>query len=292
MSALIRAFFDELTKTVSYLVVDQGSKQCAIIDPVLDYDHRNGAISTRSADALLAVIAADQLTVAWILETHVHADHLSSAQYLKNQTGAPIGVGEHICEVQRLFAHAFNLTEMNCDGSEFDRLFRDGERLPLGESEIEVMHTPGHTPACVSYRIGDAVFVGDTLFMPDYGTARTDFPGGDAATLYRSIRHLLSLPPQTRVFLCHDYKAVGRDRYVWESTVSEQRELNVHANGSVTEAAFVAMRQSRDATLSTPDLLLPSIQVNVRAGRLPAAEANGIRYLKTPLRLPDSLARL
>lgn len=292
MSVLIRAFFDEPTKTVSYLVVDADSRCCAIIDPVLDYDHRSGAITTRSADVLLDAIKADGLSVEWILETHVHADHLTAAQYLKHRTGAPIGIGEHICEVQRLFAHSFNLTEMSCDGSEFDRLFQDGERLTLGHSQIEVMHTPGHTPACVSYRIEDAVFVGDTLFMPDYGTARTDFPGGDAGALYRSIRKLLALPPQTRIFLCHDYKAAGRDRYVWESTVTEQRRLNVHANDSVTEAAFVAMRQLRDATLSTPDLLLPSIQVNVRAGRLPAAEANGVRYLKTPLRLPESLAKL
>ena len=292
MSALIRAFFDESTKTVSYLVADTVSRQCVVIDPVLDYDARNGTISTASADAMRAAIADEQFELIWILETHVHADHLSAAQYLKRGTHARIGIGEHVRDVQQMFVSVFNLENVSADGRDFDALFRDGDELPLGDLRIEVIHTPGHTPACVSYRIGDAVFVGDTLFMPDYGTARTDFPGGDATALYRSIRRLLSLPPETRLFMCHDYKTSGRSHYAWESTVAEQREHNVHANDRVSESAFVEMRHSRDATLATPDLLLPSIQVNVCAGRLPQPEGNGVRYLKTPLRVPDSLTNL
>jgi glyoxylase-like metal-dependent hydrolase (beta-lactamase superfamily II) len=292
MSALIRPFFDESTKTVSYLVADPDTRECVIIDPVLDFDPRNGTVTTASADAMLAAIANEQLQLIWILETHVHADHLSAAQYLKRNSHARIGIGEHVREVQALFAGVFNLKGIAAEGRDFDALFRDGDELALGHLKIEVMHTPGHTPACVSYRIDDTVFVGDTLFMPDYGTARTDFPGGDAATLYRSIRRLLSLPPQTRLFMCHDYKTAARNQYAWESTVAQQREQNVHANDGVTESAFVEMRHSRDATLATPDLLLPSIQVNVCAGRLPQPEANGVRYLKTPLRIPDALATL
>jgi glyoxylase-like metal-dependent hydrolase (beta-lactamase superfamily II) len=292
MSALIRPFFDESTKTVSYLVADPDTRECVIIDPVLDFDPRNGTVTTASADAMLAAIANEQLQLIWILETHVHADHLSAAQYLKRNSHARIGIGEHVREVQALFAGVFNLKGIAAEGRDFDALFRDGEEFALGSLKIEVMHTPGHTPACVSYRIDDTVFVGDTLFMPDYGTARTDFPGGDAATLYRSIRRLLSLPPQTRLFMCHDYKTAARNQYAWESTVAQQREQNVHANDGVTESAFVEMRHSRDATLATPDLLLPSIQVNVCAGRLPQPEANGVRYLKTPLRIPDALATL
>jgi glyoxylase-like metal-dependent hydrolase (beta-lactamase superfamily II) len=289
MKANIRAFFDEPTNTVSYLVSDPQTKQAAIIDPVMDYDHRSGRIGVASADAILRSAAEEGLTISWILETHAHADHLSAAPYLKRRTGARVGIGEHIRDVQHIFRPVFNLDDVSGDGSEFDHLFRDGERFNIGALEAEVIYTPGHTPACVSYRIGDAVFVGDTLFMPDYGTARTDFPGGDAAMLYRSIQKLLALPAQTRMFLCHDYKAPGRDYFAWETTVGEQRERNVHVGGSVDEATFVALRTKRDATLAAPELLLPSIQVNIRAGRLPQAESNGVRYLKIPLQLPPAL---
>jgi glyoxylase-like metal-dependent hydrolase (beta-lactamase superfamily II) len=277
------AQFDEATNTVSYVVWDPATRQAAIIDPVLDYDHRSGHASHRSADALLAFVAEQGLTVAWILETHAHADHLSAAPWLKEKTGAPIGIGEHIRDVQRTFAPVFGLDDVSGDGREFDRLFRDGETFPLGRLEVRVMHTPGHTPACVSYRIGDAVFVGDTLFMPDYGTARADFPGGDARTLYRSIHALLSLPDDTRLFLCHDYKAPGRDHYAWETTVADEKARNVHIGGGVTEEDYVKMREARDATLAAPVLLLPSLQVNIRAGQLPEPEASGRRYLKIPL---------
>ena len=277
------AQFDEATNTISYVVWDPATRQAAIIDPVLDYDHRSGRASHRSADALLAFVAEQGLTVAWILETHAHADHLSAAPWLKEKTGAPIGIGEHIRDVQRTFAPVFGLDDVSGDGREFDRLFRDGETFPLGGLEVRVMHTPGHTPACVSYRIGDAVFVGDTLFMPDYGTARADFPGGDARTLYRSIHALLSLPDDTRLFLCHDYKAPGRDHYAWETTVADEKARNVHIGGGVTEEDYVKMREARDATLAAPVLLLPSLQVNIRAGQLPEPEASGRRYLKIPL---------
>ncbi len=285
-SAQIQAFFDEATNTVSYLVADPITRQAAAIDPVLDYEHRSGKVSTTSADRLLAAANEQGLAIAWILETHAHADHLSAAPYLKGKTGARVAIGEHIREVQTLFRPVFHLDDVSGDGSEFDHLLRDGETFRIGSLEVEVMHTPGHTPACVSYRIGDAVFVGDTLFMPDYGTARADFPGGSAQTLYRSIRRLLALPPQTRLFMCHDYKAPGRDTHAWESCVADQRARNVHVHDGVEEAAFVTMRQQRDATLAAPALLLPSIQVNIRAGRLPVAESNGVRYLKIPLRLP------
>lgn len=283
--AQIQAFFDEATNTVSYLVADPVTRQAALIDPVLDYDHRSGKASTTSADRLLAATGEQGLTIAWILETHAHADHLSAAPYLKGRTGAQVAIGEHIRDVQTLFRPVFNLDDVSGDGSEFDRLLRDGETFPIGSLEVEVMHTPGHTPACVSYRIGDAVFVGDTLFMPDYGTARADFPGGSALTLYHSIQRLLALPPQTRLFMCHDYKAPGRDSYAWETTVADECARNVHVHEGVSADEFVAMRQRRDATLAAPTLLLPSIQVNIRAGRLPAAESNGVRYLKIPVRL-------
>lgn len=279
----VHAQFDESTNTISYVVWDPATAQAAIIDPVLDYDYRSGRASHRSADALLAFVAEQGLSVAWILETHAHADHLSAAPWLKEKTGAPIGIGEHIRDVQRTFAPMFGLDDVSGDGREFDRLFRDGETFPLGGLQVGVMHTPGHTPACVSYRIGDAVFVGDTLFMPDYGTARADFPGGDARTLYRSIHALLSLPDDTRLFLCHDYKAPGRDHYAWETTVADEKARNVHIGGGVTEDDYVKMREARDATLAAPVLLLPSLQVNIRAGRLPGPEANGRRYLKIPL---------
>ena len=281
----IRAFFDAATQTISYLVSDPVSRRAAVIDPVLDYDHRSGEASTRSAERLLDAARAADLRIAWVLETHAHADHLSAAPHLQRRTEAPIAIGEHIREVQKIFGPVFNLPQVSGDGSEFDRLLRDGERLALGSLDIEVLHTPGHTPACVSYRIGDAVFVGDTLFMPDYGTARADFPGGSASTLYRSIRRLLDLPPQTRLFMCHDYKAPGRDDYRWVTTVQAQRARNVHVHDGIAEDAFVAMRQQRDATLAPPTLLLPAIQLNIRAGRLPEAESNGMRYLKIPLRM-------
>lgn len=286
-AADIQSFFDEATNTVSYLVSDPSTRQAAIIDPVLDYDHRSGKASTTSADRMLAAVHARELQIAWILETHAHADHLSAAPYLKTRTGAPVAIGEHIRDVQRIFRPVFNLDDVSCDGSEFDRLFRDGETFHIGALTVEIMHTPGHTPACVSYRIGDAVFVGDTLFMPDYGTARADFPGGSAYMLYLSIRRLLALPPKTRLFMCHDYKTPGRTEYAWESTVAEQCQSNVHVRDGVGAEAFIGMRQSRDASLPAPTLLLPSIQVNIRAGRLPESEFNGVRYLKIPVSLTE-----
>lgn len=281
----IKAFFDEPTNTVSYLVSDPVTRLGAVIDPVLDFEHRSGKADIRSADAILKYAADAGITIAWVLETHAHADHLSGAPYIKAKTGAKVAIGEHIRDVQRIFRPVFNATDVSGDGSEFDRLLADGETLAIGNLTVEVIHTPGHTPACVSYKIGDAVFVGDTLFMPDYGTARADFPGGDARTLYRSIRRLLSLPPQTRLFMCHDYKAPGRDNYAWETTVGEERARNVHASENVTEDEFVAMRERRDATLAAPLLLLPSIQVNIRAGKFPPAESNGVHYLKIPVKI-------
>ncbi|MGH6749268.1 MAG: MBL fold metallo-hydrolase [Methyloceanibacter sp.] len=281
----IKAFFDERTNTISYLVADPATKRAAIVDPVLDYDHASGKASTNSADAILKEAEALGLTVDWVLETHAHADHLSGAPYIKLKTGAKVGIGEHIREVQKIFRPVFNATDVKGDGSEFDHLFKDGERFTLGNIAVEVLHVPGHTPADIAYRIGDAVFVGDTLFMPDFGSARADFPGGDARALYRSIKRLLSLPPETRLFMCHDYKAPGRDRYAWETTVAEERTNNVHVKDGVSEEEFVAMRQARDATLAAPELLMPSIQVNMRAGKLPPADENGVRYLKIPVRL-------
>ncbi len=280
----VHAQFDEATHTVSYVVWDPATRRAAIIDPVLDYDHRTGRVSHRSADDLLGFAAGQGLSVDWVLETHAHADHLSAAPYLKEKTGAPIGIGARITEVQRTFAPVFGLDDVSGDGREFDRLFRDGETIALGGLQVEVMHTPGHTPACVSYRIGEAVFVGDTLFMPDYGTARADFPGGDARTLYRSIHRLLALPDTTRLYLCHDYKAPGRDHFAWETTVGEEKTRNIHVGGCVDEASFVAMREARDATLAAPVLLLPSLQVNIRAGRLPDPDRDGRRFLRIPLK--------
>jgi glyoxylase-like metal-dependent hydrolase (beta-lactamase superfamily II) len=255
-----------------------------VIDPVLDYDPGSGEVDTRSVAAILAAAEAAGYAIAWTLETHAHADHLSGSPYLKSKTGARIGIGENIREVQRIFRPVFGATDLKTDGNDFDHLFKDGERFAIGSLEAEVIATPGHTPACISYKIEDAVFVGDTLFMPDYGTARADFPGGDAAKLYRSIQRLLALPPQTRLYMCHDYKAPGRDRYAWETTVAEERAHNVHIAHGVSEDAYVAMRNARDATLSAPKLLLPSIQVNIRAGRFPSAEQNGVRYLKIPVK--------
>lgn len=280
---VIRAFFDEPTNTISYLVSDPATKRAAVIDPVLDYDHRDGSVDIRSVEAILQAAKSDGLTIDWALETHAHADHLSGAPYIKAKTGAQIGIGEHIKDVQRIFRPVFNATDLRTDGSDFDRLFADGDRFAIGELTVEVLHTPGHTPADLSYKIGDAVFVGDTLFMPDYGTARADFPGGDAHQLYRSIRRLLTLPPETRLFMCHDYKAPGRDSYAWETTVAAQRDGNVHVKEGVSEEQFVAMRMARDATLSAPTLLLPSIQVNIRAGHFPKAQQNGVHYLMLPV---------
>jgi glyoxylase-like metal-dependent hydrolase (beta-lactamase superfamily II) len=284
-SPTIRAFFDEPTNTVSYLVWDPDTKIAAVIDPVLDYDHRSGKASVKSADAILEAARIADLRIEWVLETHAHADHLSGAPYIKNKTGAKVGIGEHIRDVQRIFRPVFNASDVSGDGREFDHLFKDGERFRIGGLEGEVLYTPGHTPACVSYKIGDAVFVGDTMFMPDYGTARADFPGGDARKLYRSIRRILDLPSETQLFMCHDYKAPGRDRYAWETTVADERAKNVHVRNGVTEDEFVKMRESRDATLAAPNLLLPSIQVNIRAGHFPPAEDNGVHYLKVPIKL-------
>jgi len=281
----IRAFFDEPTNTVSYLVWDPTTKEAAVIDPVLNFDHRSGEAKVDSADAMLAEAEKLGITIKQVLETHAHADHLSGAPYIKLKTGAAVAIGEHIKDVQRIFRPVFNALDISGDGSEFDHLFKDGERFKVGTIDAEVLYTPGHTPACVSYKIGDAVFIGDTMFMPDFGTARADFPGGDARELYRSIRKILSLPPQTRLFMCHDYKAPGRDHYAWETTVAEEKARNVHVHEGVSEDDFVNMRETRDKTLATPLLLLPSIQVNIRAGKFPPAEANGVRYLKVPLRL-------
>ena len=286
---VIRPFFDEATNTVSYLVFDAASKDAAVIDPVLDWDNRSGAADTRSADALLSAASEAGLTIRWVLETHAHADHLTAAPYIKAKTGAPIGIGEHIREVQKIFRPVFDLVDVKPKGADFDRLFRDGERFALGGLSVEVLHVPGHTPADIAYRIGDDVFVGDTLFMHDYGTARADFPGGDAHQLWRSMQRLLALPPATRLWMCHDYKAPGRDHFAWESTVAEQRAHNLHVKDGTTEAAFVAFRTARDATLAAPTLLLPSIQVNIRAGRFPEAEANGVRYLKVPVTVKGGL---
>ena len=281
----IRAFFDEPTNTVSYLVWDPATKDGVAIDPVLNFDHRSGEATVQSADALLAEVKKLGIKLVMVLETHAHADHLSGAPYIKLKTGAKVAIGEHIKDVQKIFRPVFNALDVSGDGSEFDHLFKDGERFKIGSLEAEVISTPGHTPACVSYKIGDAVFVGDTLFMPDFGTARADFPGGDAHTLYRSIHRILSMPPQTRLFMCHDYKAPGRDQFAWETTVGEERARNVHVHEGVSEADFVKMREARDKTLAAPLLLLPSIQVNIRAGKLPPAEANGVRYLKVPVKL-------
>ena len=282
---VIDAFFDPATFTITYLVGDAASGRAAIVDPVLDYDHRSGKATTSSADRVLARAEERGLKVDWILETHAHADHLTAAPLLKARTGAQVVIGEHIREVQATFAKVFNAADVSGDGREFDRLVRDGERLPLGSLEIEVMHLPGHTPADVAYRIGDAVFVGDTIFMPDYGTARADFPGGDAAQLFRSIQRLLALPPATRLFMCHDSKAPGRDSYAWETTVAAERAHNIHVHEGIDEAAFVALRTKRDSTLPAPVLLLPSVQVNIRAGHLPPPDSNGVSYLRIPIRL-------
>lgn len=280
----VQAFFHEPTFTVSYVVHDPASMEAAVIDSVLDFDHASGRTGRASADALIAFVRRQGLQVRWLLETHAHADHLSAAPYLQQQLGGQLAIGGAITEVQQTFGTLFNAgSEFARDGSQFDVLFDDGDQFTIGSLPVTVLHVPGHTPADLSYVIGDAVFTGDNLFMPDYGTARADFPGGDARQLYRSIRRLLSLPRATRLFLCHDYKAPGRDVFAWESTVGAQRDGNVHVNDTVDEDAFVQMRTERDATLDMPKLIMPSIQVNMRAGHLPPAEDNGTRYLKLPL---------
>jgi glyoxylase-like metal-dependent hydrolase (beta-lactamase superfamily II) len=278
----VDSFFDKATSTVSHVVVEPNGRRCAIVDPVLDYDAASGRTRTDSADAITRHVRDRNLVVDWILETHAHADHLSAARDLRERLGGRVGIGARITEVQRIFKDVFNLERtFNTDGSQFDHLFADGETFAIGRQEARVLYTPGHTPACCTYVVGDAAFVGDTLFMPDGGTARADFPGGDAATLYRSIRRILDLPPETRLFVCHDYQPGGREPR-WETTVAEQRERNIHLAGK-GEDEFVALRTARDRTLGTPTLLIPSIQVNIRAGDLPPPEANGVSYLKVPL---------
>jgi len=278
------SFFDEPTNTASYVLKDPATKAAAIIDSVLDFDVAAGRTATDSADEIIAFVKERGLDVQWLLETHVHADHLSGAPYLKEKLGGKIAIGANITVIQDVFGKVFNAgTEFERDGSQFDALFKEGDRIRIGEMTGTAMHTPGHTPACMTYVFGDAAFIGDTLFMPDYGTARADFPGGSARDLYRSIRKVLALPPETRLFLCHDYKAPGRDKFAWETTVAEQRKSNVHVHDGVTEDEYVAMREARDKTLGMPKLIIPSIQVNMRAGDLPEPEDNGVRYLKVPL---------
>lgn len=283
MSPQVQAFFDPHTNTISYIVSDPETRAAAIIDPVLDFMARNARTSTASADKLLEVIEEAGLELRYILETHAHADHLSAAHYMHERTDAPVVIGKDIAKVQKIFATLFEAEDVTPDGSAFDRLVEDGDDLPLGALSIFVMHSPGHTPACVSYVIGDAAFVGDTLFMPDYGTARTDFPGGDARTLYRSIRKILSLPPETRIFTGHDYPPAGRSEPAWEASVAEQRAHNIHVHDGVSEDDFVAMREARDKTLSAPELILPSLQVNIRAGAMPPRTTDGHVYLRLPV---------
>jgi Zn-dependent hydrolases, including glyoxylases len=281
---VVRSFFDETTFTISHVVRDPGSDACVIIDSVMDYDAAAGRTSNASADALIAYVQSEGLKVQWLLETHAHADHLSAAPYLQDALGGQLAIGQEILAVQAVFGKIFNEgTAFRRDGSQFDRLFQDGDRFRIGGLEAIALHVPGHTPACMAYVIGDAIFPGDTLFMPDYGTARCDFPGGDARTLYRSIQRLLTLPDEARVFLCHDYKAPPqRTVFAWETTIGDQRTGNIHVGTGISEDEFVAMRTRRDATLSMPRLLLPSVQVNMNGGRPPEAEDNGIRYLKVP----------
>ena len=282
-SPSVEGFFDPATHTITYLVADPATGAAVLIDPVLDFDAAAGRVETTSLEKVLARIAEQGLRLERVLETHAHADHLSGADEIRRRTGAPIGIGSRITEVQKVFGVLFEAHDVTADGVVFDSLFADGARFDLGTLQVEVLHTPGHTPACVSYRIGDAVFTGDTLFMPDYGTARCDFPGGDARTLYRSIQRLLALPPQTRMFVGHDYLPEGREDYRWETTVAAQKAGNIHVGGGRTEDEFVALREARDATLKAPALILPSLQINIRAGALPPPEASGRRFLKLPL---------
>ncbi|MGB1967714.1 MAG: MBL fold metallo-hydrolase [Litorivicinaceae bacterium] len=279
----VHAFFDPDTWSLTYIVQDPNSGSCAIVDPVLDYEAASGQTTTESADEVVAKVEAENLTVEWILETHVHADHLSAAPYLQKRLGGKIGIGAHITEVQNIFGNLFNAEpEFHRNGSQFNQLFADGDTFAIGGLTVTAMHTPGHTPACMTYHIGDSLFVGDTLFMPDFGTARCDFPGGNARALYQSIQRLFTLPPETRIFMCHDYMPNGREmRY--ETTVGEQKKFNIHLHDGISEEEFVTMRSAKDKTLSMPALMLPSVQVNMRAGELPPPEDNGIRYLKIPL---------
>lgn len=280
----IKGFFDPDTFTVTYVVSDPATGEAAIIDSVLDFAPNSGRTSTASADAVIDFVTSNNLQVKWLLETHAHADHLSAAPYLQEKLGGRIAIGEHIKVVQGVFGKLFNAgTEFELDGSQFDHLFSDGDTFNIGNLPVVVLHVPGHTPACIAYVIGDAVFVGDTMFMPDYGTARADFPGGDARQLFRSLRRVLSLPPETRLFMCHDYLPAGREEYVWETTVAAERAGNIHAHDGITEDEFVAMREARDATLDMPRLILPSVQVNMRAGHMPPADDNGVTYLKLPV---------
>ena len=284
MSPDVHAFFDEATNTVTYVVVEPQGSACAVIDSVLDFDYASGRTDTRAADAVVAFIKDRGLRLEWVLETHVHADHLSAAPYLQEQVGGRLGIGDRITTVQETFGKVFNEgTRFARDGSQFDQLFKDGDSLMTGQMRADVMHTPGHTPACLTYIFGDAAFVGDTLFMPDYGTARCDFPGGSAEQMYDSIQRILTLPDETRIFVCHDYKAPGREEFAWESTVGAQKALNKHIGAGRPKAEFVAMREARDATLAMPRLIIPSLQVNMRAGHMPEPEADGKSYLKVPV---------
>ncbi len=284
MQPFVQAFFDEATNTLTYLVQEPEGRACAVIDSVLDFDYASGRTDTRSADAVIAHIRDHGLDLQWILETHVHADHLSAAPYIQERLGGKIGIGDRITVVQETFGKIFNEgTRFQRDGSQFDRLFREGDSLMIGQLRGDVMHTPGHTPACLTYVIGDAAFVGDTLFMPDFGTARCDFPGGSAAVMYDSVQRILALPDDTRIFVGHDYKAPGRDTYAWETTVGAQKARNVHVGAGRSRDEFVAMRQARDATLAMPRLIIPSLQINMRAGQMPEPEDNGTSYLKVPI---------
>ena len=284
MKPAVHAFFDQATNTITYVVVEPEGQACAVIDSVLDFDQASGRTDTRSADAVVAFIRAQGLRLEWVLETHVHADHLSAAPYLQERLGGKIGIGDRITVVQETFGKIFNEgTRFQRDGGQFDRLFREGDVLMIGQLRGEVLHTPGHTPACLTYVIGDAAFVGDTLFMPDFGTARCDFPGGSAETMWHSVQIILSLPEDTRIFVGHDYKAPGRDQFAWETTVGAQKALNVHVGAGKSREEFVALRQKRDATMGMPRLILPSLQVNMRAGQMPEPEDNGVSYLKLPL---------
>lgn len=282
--AVIQAFFHDPTFTISYVIADPATRECAIIDPVLDYDASVARTGTATADRMIQFVRDNNYSLRWILETHAHADHISAAIHIRAQLGGLIAIGEHIVQVQQVFGRIFNEDAgFARDGSQFDRLLRDGEAVAIGALTVRVMHTPGHTPACVTYCIDDAAFIGDTLFMPDYGSARCDFPGGDAHALYRSIRRILALPPRTRLYLCHDYLPPGRSEYCWETTVAQQNLANVHAHAGVDESQFVALRQARDLELPKPRLLLPALQINLRAGRFPSPQENGVSYLKIPL---------
>ena len=280
----VTGFFDKATYTISYVVADPETNKCAIIDSLLDYDQASGRTSTASADRLIAFVRQKHLTCEWIIDTHVHADHLTAAPYIREQIGGKTAIGNAIPIVQRVFSEIFNEGQsFHTDGSQFDHMFEDGEIYHIGDIEARAIHTPGHTPACMSHLIGDALFVGDTIFMPDFGTARCDFPGGDAGTLYDSIQKLFALPDDTRMFLCHDYKAPGRDEYCWETTVGEQKRSNIHVKTGTSRDEFIKMRTTRDATLDMPNLILPSVQVNMRAGEMPPPEDNGVRYMKVPI---------